>query len=247
MQESETLDLRNIDRGDLDHFDNLSNEWWDRDGVFKTLHQINPLRTEFIKKLVVSKLGGFANREVLDVGCGGGILTESLAFFKPKSVSGIDMSSKSLVMARLHALESDLEINYQQDTVEDFSTRNLNRFDIITCMEMLEHVPDPSGVIKTCSHMLKPNGLLFVSTINRNLKAFVLAIVVAEYLVGMLPRGTHSYSKFIKPSEMHRMMRGSGLCHVQSRGIAFHPVSGHFVIIRDTSVNYMSCFIKSEF
>jgi 2-polyprenyl-6-hydroxyphenyl methylase/3-demethylubiquinone-9 3-methyltransferase len=224
----------NVDPNEIRKFEELASRWWDKNSEFKPLHDINPLRANWI-----DNIAPVAERKVLDVGCGGGILSESLAQ-RGADVTGIDMGDAPLGVAKLHQLESGLSINYQKSTAEDFAKNHENTFDIVTCLEMLEHVPDPSSVINACAKMVKPGGAVFFSTINRNPKAFLLAIVGAEYLLRMLPRGTHEYGKFIRPSELANWSREAGLQVDQMTGLLYNPLTKNYKLSpSDVDVNYM--------
>ncbi|MBV1876672.1 MAG: bifunctional 2-polyprenyl-6-hydroxyphenol methylase/3-demethylubiquinol 3-O-methyltransferase UbiG [Pseudomonadales bacterium] len=227
----------NVDPREVAKFDDLARKWWDTNSEFKPLHDINPLRMEYILSHV-----SIAGSEVLDVGCGGGILTESLAKAGAR-VTGIDMAAKPLKVAKLHRHESNLEINYQLSTIEAFATMNNGehqaKFDVITCLEMMEHVPDPGSVIQACKTLLKPGGHLFLSTINRNAKAYLMLVIGAEYLLNMLPRGTHDYDKFIKPSELAGWLRQSSFELNDISGMSYNPVSKGYRLSKSTEVNYL--------
>ncbi len=224
----------NADPAELAKFSDLAHRWWDTESEFRPLHQINPLRLNWI-----DGLAGLAGRQVLDVGCGGGILADAMAR-KGAQVTGIDLSTKALRVAQLHALEaSTANVRYEEVSAEDLARDRPASFDIVTCMEMLEHVPDPSSVVKACHALVKPGGWVFFSTINRNPKSFLLAIVGAEYVLGMLPRGTHEYAKLIRPSELASYCRQAGLELEQSRGLEHNPLTGRYWLSGDTSVNYM--------
>ena len=224
----------NADPAELAKFSELAHRWWDPDSEFRPLHQINPLRLEWINQL--SPLEG---QKVLDVGCGGGILSDSMAR-KGAEVTGIDLASKALRVARLHALEAQTpRVQYREVSVEELAQESPGSFDTVTCMEMLEHVPDPQSVVTACARLVKPGGWVFFSTINRNAKAFALAIVGAEYLLKMLPQGTHEYAKFIRPSELAGACRNAGLDVLQVRGMQYSPLTGRYWLSGDTSVNYM--------
>lgn len=224
----------NVDPNEIRKFEELASRWWDKNSEFKPLHDINPLRANWI-----DNIAPVAEKKVLDVGCGGGILSESLAQ-RGADVTGIDMGDAPLSVARLHQLESGLSINYQKSTAEDFAKNNENTFDIVTCLEMLEHVPDPSSVINACAKMVKPGGAVFFSTINRNPKAFLLAIVGAEYVLRMLPRGTHEYGKFIRPSELANWSREADLQVNQMTGLLYNPLTKTYKLSpSDVDVNYM--------
>jgi 2-polyprenyl-6-hydroxyphenyl methylase/3-demethylubiquinone-9 3-methyltransferase len=223
----------NIDPVEIKKFEDLASRWWDKQGEFKPLHEMNPLRLNFINH--GSPLAG---KNVCDVGCGGGILTESMASCGATS-SGIDMGKAPLAVARLHAMESELDIDYHQMTAEELASQKPAEFDVITCMEMLEHVPDPSSVIEACATLVKPGGSVYFSTINRNPKSYALAIVGAEYVMKMLPRGTHDFSKFIKPSELDEWARDAGLELVDIKGVNYNPFTSLFSQSQDVDVNYM--------
>lgn len=224
----------NADPAELAKFSELAHRWWDPDSEFRPLHQINPLRLDWINQL--SPLEG---QRVLDVGCGGGILSDSMAR-KGADVLGIDLATKALRVARLHALEAQTpRIQYREISAEALADEVPTSFDTVTCMEMLEHVPDPQSVVSACARLVKPGGWVFFSTINRNPKAFALAIVGAEYLLKMLPRGTHEYAKFIQPSELAAACRHAGLDVLHTRGMQYNPVTGRYWLSGDTSVNYL--------
>ena len=224
----------NVDPAEIDKFQSIASRWWDRESEFKPLHEINPIRVAYIER----QAQGIEGKRILDVGCGGGILAEALAL-KGASVTGIDMAELSLKVARLHLHESALEIDYQLSTVETFAEHNEAQFDIVTCLELLEHVPDPASIINSATRLLKPDGVMFLSTINRNPKAFVLAILGAEYILRMLPRGTHEYQKFIKPSEATAQLRSCGLQVMDISGMSYNPLSKRYSLSRDIDVNYL--------
>lgn len=224
----------NIDAAEIEKFQSIASRWWDRESEFKPLHDINPLRVDYIDK----QAGGIDGKEILDVGCGGGILAEALAR-KGARVTGIDMADLSLKVAKLHLHESGLDIDYLLTTVEDYAENNAARFDIVTCLEMLEHVPDPASIISSASRLLKSDGVLILSTLNRNPKSFALAILGAEYILRMLPRGTHEYKKFIKPSEMAAVLRDNGLQLRDTTGMSYNPISKNYSLGRDIDVNYL--------
>ena len=228
----------NIDYEEVEKFNLLAHKWWDETSEFKPLHQINPLRLNFIKSKV--KLAGL---KVLDVGCGGGILSESLAK-EGANVTGIDQGENVIKIAKLHMKESKLNINYKQLNIEDFFKINKEKFDCITCLEMLEHVPDPSSVIEKCAKLLKPGGSVFFSTINRNPKSFLFAIIGAEYILKLLPKGTHSYVKFITPSELRDYCLFNKLEFKSIIGMTYNPFSQQYKLNDDTSVNYIVEVIK---
>jgi 2-polyprenyl-6-hydroxyphenyl methylase/3-demethylubiquinone-9 3-methyltransferase len=225
---------QNFDPAELAKFSDLAHRWWDKESEFRPLHEINPLRLDWIAGLV--PLNGL---RVLDVGCGGGILADSMAR-KGATVLGIDLASKALKVAQLHALEAETQgVEYREISAEALAAEQPGTFDVVTCMEMLEHVPDPAAVVKACAALAKPGGYVFFSTINRNAKAFLFAIVGAEYVLNMLPRGTHEYSKLIKPSELARYCRAAGLDFVQTKGLEYNPLTRHYWLSADTSVNYL--------
>ncbi|RBL86313.1 bifunctional 3-demethylubiquinol 3-O-methyltransferase/2-polyprenyl-6-hydroxyphenol methylase [Streptomyces cavourensis] len=224
----------NADQAELDKFGALASRWWDPESEFKPLHAINPLRLEWIQESVGS-LGG---KKVLDVGCGGGILSEAMAR-AGADVTGIDLADKSLKVARLHGLESGVKVDYRKVPVEQLAAEQAGQFDVVTCMEMLEHVPDPASIVRACSALTKPGGWVFFSTLNRNAKAFLFAIVGAEYVLRLLPRGTHTYDMFIKPSELAAAARGAGLEPVSMRGMEYNPITQIYSLTSDTSVNYL--------
>ncbi|QET00890.1 MULTISPECIES: bifunctional 2-polyprenyl-6-hydroxyphenol methylase/3-demethylubiquinol 3-O-methyltransferase UbiG [Cupriavidus] len=227
---------RNADPKEIDKFSELAHRWWDPNSEFKPLHELNPLRLGWIDG--IARLAG---KQVIDVGCGGGILSESMAR-TGATVRGIDLSSKALKVADLHSLESGVAVTYEEIPVEDLAARMPASVDVVTCMEMLEHVPDPQSIVRACATLVKPGGLVFFSTINRNLKAYALAILGAEYVLNMLPRGTHDYDKFITPSELARFARNVGLELVEMRGMTYNPLTQVYALGKDTDVNYMMAF-----
>ena len=233
------ISKENFDPNELFKFSELAHRWWDKDGEFRPLHQINPLRLEWI-----SKISPLVGKKVLDVGCGGGILADSMAR-QGADVLGIDLAVKSLKVAELHALEAQTQgVFYRQISAEGLAAEQPQSFDVVTCMEMLEHVPDPSSVVRACTDLVKPGGYVFFSTINRNAKAFLFAIVGAEYLFNMLPKGTHEYMKLIKPSELASFCREAGLEQQQTGGLKYNPLTRHYWLSADTSVNYMVATVK---
>ncbi|MBH1957688.1 MAG: bifunctional 2-polyprenyl-6-hydroxyphenol methylase/3-demethylubiquinol 3-O-methyltransferase UbiG [Burkholderiales bacterium] len=235
------LKIENFDPAELAKFSDLAHRWWDKESEFRPLHEINPLRLEWINDL--APLSGL---RVLDVGCGGGILADSMAR-KGATVLGIDLATKALKVAQLHALETQTQgVEYREISAESLAVERPGSFDVVTCMEMLEHVPDPASVVKACAALVKPGGQVFFSTINRNAKAFLFAIVGAEYVLNMLPRGTHEYAKLIKPSELAGYCRAAGLDFMQSKGMEYNPLTRHYWLSADTSVNYMLATKKSK-
>lgn len=224
----------NVDQAELDKFSALASRWWDPESEFKPLHAINPLRLNWI----IEHCGGLHGKRVIDVGCGGGILAESMAQ-QGANVTGIDLAEKSLQVAKLHGLESGVKVNYETISAEDMAAREAKQFDVVTCMEMLEHVPDPGSIIQACSTLVKPGGWVFFSTLNRNPKSFLFAIVGAEYVLRMLPKGTHSYESFIKPSELSAAARRAGLVTQQIIGMQYNPLVDIYKLSPDTSVNYL--------
>ncbi len=225
--------MSNADPVEIEKFSQLAHKWWDPNSEFKPLHEINPLRLNYI-----DRQAGLAGKTVLDVGCGGGILSESMAGLNA-NVTGIDLSDKALQVARLHLLESGKQVDYRKIAVEDMAAGYPDTFDIVTCMEMLEHVPDPDSVIASCAALVKPGGRVFFSTLNRNPKSYLFAILGAEYVLNMLPRGTHDYAKFLKPSELAQSCRNAGLTVADLTGMSYNPISRIYSLGKDTSVNYM--------
>jgi 2-polyprenyl-6-hydroxyphenyl methylase/3-demethylubiquinone-9 3-methyltransferase len=224
----------NVDQQELAKFSALATRWWDPESEFKSLHDINPLRLDYIEQ----RVKGLANKTVLDVGCGGGILSESMAL-KGATVTGIDMGEAPLSVAKLHLYESDLKIDYQYTTVEQLATECPASFDVVTCMEMLEHVPNPASVVAACHDLVKPEGHLFFSTINRNTKSYLFAIIGAEYLLRLLPKGTHDYAKLIRPAELAQWIRTSDLEMKDITGMSYNPFTKHYSLGKDVSVNYI--------
>ncbi|MGE6605366.1 bifunctional 2-polyprenyl-6-hydroxyphenol methylase/3-demethylubiquinol 3-O-methyltransferase UbiG [Halomonas sp. NPDC076908] len=224
----------NVDAAEVAKFDALASRWWDTQGEFKPLHEINPLRLDFI-----DARAGLAGKKVLDVGCGGGILSESMAHRGAK-VTGIDLGEAPLAVARLHAQEHGVSVDYQHISVEAMAAKQPGSYDVVTCMEMLEHVPDPASVIRACSALVRPGGYVFFSTLNRTPKSYAFAILGAEYVLKLLPRGTHTYAKFIRPSEMAAWSRQSGLEVREQTGLTYNPLTRHYrLVAHDVSVNYM--------
>jgi 2-polyprenyl-6-hydroxyphenyl methylase/3-demethylubiquinone-9 3-methyltransferase len=229
----------NADPAELAKFSELAHRWWDLESEFKPLHQINPLRLDWINRL--SPLSG---KVALDVGCGGGILSDAMAR-KGAQVTGIDLSTKALKVAQLHALEAQTpNVQYREISAEAFATEKPASFDVVTCMEMLEHVPDPASVVRACATLVKPGGWMFFSTLNRNPKSFLFAILGAEYLLNLLPRGTHEYAKMIRPSELARYAREAGLELRQTRGMGYNPITQRYWLDDNTSVNYLLALQK---
>lgn len=225
----------NADAQELAKFSQLAHKWWDPESEFRPLHQINPLRLAWI-----DELAGVRGKTALDVGCGGGILAEAMAKRGAAQVLGIDLAAKPLGVARLHALEAGVEnVEYREIATEVLAAEAPGRFDIVTCMEMLEHVPDPAAVVRACAQLTKPGGWVFFSTLNRNPKSFLFAIVGAEYVLGLLPKGTHEYARFIKPSELARWCREAALALQTSKGLAYNPLTRRYWLVADTGVNYM--------
>ena len=232
-----TTFLSNADPAELAKFSALAHRWWDPEGEFRPLHEINPLRLGWIERIV----GDLRDKRVIDIGCGGGILSEAMAA-KGAHVTGIDLSEKALGVARLHKLESGAGVDYRLVAAETLAAESPNAFDVVTCMEMLEHVPEPAATVASLARLLRPGGTLFVSTLNRNLKAFLLAIVGAEYLLRLIPRGTHEYERFIRPAELARWARAAGLTLKGTAGIELNPFTERAVLSADVSVNYLAHF-----
>lgn len=244
MNESTNIHARthagaNIDPKEIAKFEALAARWWDRSSEFKPLHEINPLRANFI-----DELSPVAGKRLVDVGCGGGILAESMAR-RGAEVTGIDMGEAPLTVARLHSLESGVEVDYRQSTAEALAEEQRESFDVVCCLEMLEHVPEPGAVIAACAELARPGASLYFSTINRNPKAFVFAIVGAEHILKLLPAGTHEYAKFIKPSELAGWIRDAGLTLTDMTGLLYNPITKHYRLDQqDVSVNYMVRAVK---
>ena len=234
-----TATAHNVDPGEIEKFEKLAGRWWDPNSEFKPLHDINPLRLDYI-----DRIAPLAGKRVIDVGCGGGLLTEGMAA-RGADVTGIDMGKTPLSVARLHQHESGLEIDYRQVTAEQVASEQPGSFDIVTCLEMLEHVPNPATTISACAALVKDDGRIFFSTINRNPKAYLFAVIGAEYLLHMLPRGTHDYAKFIRPSEMEGWAREAGLQLIDLSGMSYNPLTREYTLGKDVSVNYLACFQKA--
>ena len=235
-----TVARQNVDAAEVAKFDALAARWWDPDGEFRPLHEINPLRLDWIRKFV--DLDG---RKVLDIGCGGGILTEAMAT-AGATVTGLDMAEKPLAVARLHQIESGLDVNYLQGTAEELAHKEAGQYDVVTCLEMLEHVPEPSQVIASACQLARPGGDVFFSTINRTPKSFVFAIVGAEYILKLLPAGTHEYQKFIRPSELESWARDAGLQHRSSIGMHYNPLTREYTLGPGLAVNYLMHFHRPD-
>ena len=225
--------MANADPVELEKFSQLAHKWWDPNSEFKPLHDINPVRLGYI-----DRLAGLAGKTVLDVGCGGGILSESIAGLGA-DVTGIDLSDKALQVAKLHLLESGKKVDYRKMSAEELAAEQPAHYDVVTCLEMLEHVPDPQSVVTACAALVKPGGWVFFSTLNRNPKSYLLAVIGAEYILNMLPRGTHDYAKFLKPSELAQSCRKAGLNLVDLTGMTYNPLTKAYSLGRDTGVNYL--------
>ena len=232
--------MSNVDQSEIDKFSALAHRWWDPTSEFKPLHAINPLRLGWIESIT-----SLAGKKVLDVGCGGGILAESLSK-AGGIVTGIDLSNKALKVAELHQLESNTSVQYRSISAEDLAKQEPENYDVVTCMEMLEHVPDPSSVVQACATLCKPGGSIFFSTLNRNPKSYLFAIIGAEYVLRLLPKGTHEYDKFIKPSELANFTRQAGLELLEIKGMTYNPLTQIYRLGSDTDVNYMIATRKSE-
>ncbi|MEI7530558.1 MAG: bifunctional 2-polyprenyl-6-hydroxyphenol methylase/3-demethylubiquinol 3-O-methyltransferase UbiG [Betaproteobacteria bacterium] len=230
----------NKDQAELDKFSELASRWWDPTSEFKPLHEINPLRLKWIQSFVE-----LSQAKTLDVGCGGGILSESMALVGAQA-KGIDLSEKALSVAKLHALETQTTLEYELISVESLATTHPNHFDVVTCMEMLEHVPDPLSVISSCAKLAKPGAWLFFSTLNRNLKSYLMAIIGAEYILNLLPKGTHDYAKFIKPSELSQFIRSTDLEIVDMTGLHYNPLTQTYTLGGNVDVNYFIAARKPE-
>ncbi|GAM56927.1 3-demethylubiquinone-9 3-methyltransferase [Vibrio ishigakensis] len=225
---------KNVDLAEIKKFEDLASRWWDKQGEFKPLHQINPLRLQYVQ----DNVQGLFGKKVLDVGCGGGILAESMAL-EGADVTGLDMGKEPLEVARLHALESGAKVNYVRTTVEEHAAENPASYDVVTCMEMIEHVPDPMSVIASCAKLVKPGGHVFFSTLNRNPKSYAFAILGAEYILKLLPKGTHDYNKFLKPSELIRFIDQTPLQDKGITGIGYRPLSDSYQLTPNVDVNYI--------
>lgn len=231
----------NLDPAEIAKFEELASRWWDRDSEFKPLHDINPLRVGFI-----DRIASLAGKSVIDIGCGGGILSESMAI-RGATVTGIDMGEAPLKVAKLHGLESGIRVQYQRTTAEEFAEQHPESFDVVTCMEMIEHVPDPSSVIRACAALVKPGGHVFLSTLNRNPKSYLFAILGAERVLKLVPQGTHDFEKFIKPSELAQWVRDSNLRLTEMTGLTYNPLTRQYRLnADDVDVNYMIATQKPE-
>lgn len=233
--------MTNVDHAEISKFSEVAHHWWDANSEFKPLHDINPLRLNW-----VDRHAGLSGKNVIDIGCGGGILSESMAGLDA-NVTGIDLSEKALKVARLHLLESGRQVNYRHIAAEDMAAENSAAFDVVTCLEMLEHVPSPASIVQACAQLVKPGGWVFFSTLNRNVKSYAFAVLGAEYLLKMLPKGTHDYAKFIKPAELAGFARDAGLEIVDLTGMTYNPLTKIYALENDTSVNYlMACRRPSQ-
>jgi len=236
------MNLHNADPAEISKFEELASRWWDPHSEFRTLHEINPLRLEYIER----QAGGLAGKRVVDVGCGGGLLAEAMAA-KGAKVTGIDLGGSNLEVARLHLLESGLEVDYRQISAERLAEESPGHYDLVTCLEMLEHVPDPASVVRACAALVRPGGTVVFSTINRNPKAYLFAIIGAEYLLHMLPKGTHDYSRFIRPSELGRWARDAGLDIKDLTGLVYNPVTRTYRLDPgDVDVNYLMATRRTD-
>ena len=229
----------NADPSEVQKFSDLAHRWWDPNSEFKPLHDINPLRLNWIDQAIA-----LSGKQIIDIGCGGGILSESMAA-KGAHVTGIDLSDKALSVAKLHLLESGQKVDYRHIAAETMAAEHPAKFDAVTCLEMLEHVPDPAQTIRACATLVKPGGDVFLSTLNRNPKAYLLAVIGAEYILNMLPKGTHDYAKFIKPAELIRMAREAGLDLISMTDMSYNPLTKIYSLGNDTSVNYLAHLRRS--
>lgn len=232
--------MENVDELEIRKFEELASRWWDPNSEFKPLHEINPLRMNYISRQI-----NLAGKQVLDIGCGGGILAEAMAHHGA-DVTAIDLADASLSVAKLHQLESKLEIDYRKSSAEELAEDEAGKYDVVTCLEMLEHVPDPSSVVQACYKLVKPGGLVFFSTINRNPKSYLFAIIGAEYILNLLPRGTHDYAKFIRPSELARWCRDSQLELRGQTGMGYNPLTKRYFLEQNVDVNYISFYQKPQ-
>ena len=237
-EQTEIMTPANVDPAELQKFASLAHRWWDPASEFKPLHEINPLRLDYI-----DRIAGLKGKRVLDVGCGGGILSESMAA-RGALVTGIDLGEKALKVAQLHQMESGTRVDYRLVAVESLAEEQPGQFDVVTCMEMLEHVPDPAAVVRACAKLAAPGGHVFFSTLNRNPKSYLFAVIGAEYLLNMLPKGTHEYAKFIKPSELSAWCREAGLEMAGLAGMSYNPLNKRYTLGKDVSVNYLMHTVK---
>ena len=239
MSEISNMNVSNVDAAELNKFSDLAHKWWDKNSEFKPLHEINPLRLNYINDTV-----SLAGKRVLDVGCGGGILSESMAE-KGAQVTGIDLGEKALKVAQLHSLERGVAVDYRLIAAEVLAEQEAGAYDVVTCLEMLEHVPDPASIVSACAKLVKPGGHVFFSTINRNPKAYAFAVLGAEYILQMLPKGTHDYAKFIKPSELASFARQANLTLQDQAGMSYNPITKNYALNKDVSVNYLVHTVKA--
>ena len=243
MTTTKINDEPNVNEAEIEKFEQIAGQWWDLSGDFKPLHQVNPLRVQFICQHMSEQQSELFSKNVIDVGCGGGILSESLAKLGA-NVTGIDMGNEPLNVAKLHALESGLSINYEKITAEEKALQCHEQFDMVTCMEMLEHVPDPASIVNACANLVKPGGLVFFSTLNKTIKSYLLAILAAEKIFKLVPDGTHEHEKFIKPSQLIRWAAESGLNCIDTSGIHYNPISENHKLTSNLEVNYILCCQK---
>lgn len=243
---TQTPTRQNVDLQEVQKFTDLANEWWDKSGAFATLHQINPLRLNWIEQQTIARQqSGLTGKKVLDVGCGGGILSHSMAM-RGATVTGIDLGEANIKAAQIHAQQTNQAIDFDCISVEAFAEQYAGEFDVVTCMEMLEHVPDPQSIIDACFKLLKPNGVLVLSTINRNPKSYLFAVIGAEYILRLLPRGTHDYEKFITPAELDRFAQRAGCKRQDLIGLHYNPITKHYWLAQNVDVNYMMAVYKPE-
>ena len=239
MSEISNMNISNVDSAELNKFSELAHKWWDKNSEFKPLHEINPLRLNYINDTV-----SLEGKRVLDVGCGGGILSESMAE-KGAQVTGIDLGEKALKVAQLHSLERGVAVDYRLIAAEVLAEQEAGAYDVVTCLEMLEHVPDPASIVSACAKLVRPGGHVFFSTINRNPKAYAFAVLGAEYILQMLPKGTHDYAKFIKPSELASFARQANLTLQDQAGMGYNPITKNYALNKDVSVNYLVHTVKA--
>ena len=239
MSEISNMNVSNVDAAELNKFSELAHKWWDKNSEFKPLHEINPLRLNYINDTV-----SLEGKRVLDVGCGGGILSEAMAE-KGAQVTGIDLGEKALKVAQLHSLERGVAVDYRLIAAEVLAEQEAGAYDVVTCLEMLEHVPDPASIVSACAKLVKPGGHVFFSTINRNPKAYAFAVLGAEYILQMLPKGTHDYAKFIKPSELASFARQANLTLQDQAGMGYNPITKNYALNKDVSVNYLVHTVKA--